>query len=327
MTPDWGQHYARGCCFENRRWIVQRLAPAFALLLLLATPAVQAVDFRPVFDGTLQQFLLLPDDRLLISGTFNRVNGRHCPNMCRLNPDGSVDSGFGPVFLRPSLVSQSSLSPPLMAAQADGNILLFGGSLGWALNYSHQGHLLRVTDSGLLDDSFRITQLGNVPTRFAVIRFVAMLDDGRLLVGGSFTSINGVDRRNLARLLPNGEVDQNFNANLSLPADPDNRDSVVLISTDDDGKLLVVTDRSLEQQTRAVQRLNADGSLDSAFSTLPLSADSRIMSLIALPGQQLLVGGRFAFGAGDLQGIVRLDATGLVDPSFQAHTQGRVRVM
>lgn len=175
---------------------MQRLSPVFILLFLSAASAAQALDFRPVFDGTVQQFQLLPDDRILVSGSFNRVNGRHCPNLCRLNPDGSVDSDFGPVLLRRKFVSPNFFGPPLMAAQADGRTLLYGTTPGaivpWMLNYTHEGALMRLTETGVHDGSFRISQLGHTPSRFANVRAVAMLDDGRLFVGGSFTSINGV---------------------------------------------------------------------------------------------------------------------------------------
>lgn len=110
---------------------MQRLASAFSLMLLFAAPVAQGMDFRPVFDGSLQQFHLLPDDRILITGRFNRVNGRHCPDLCRLNPDGSTDSGFGPVILSPNAVSSNDFGPPSMAVQPDGNIdAIFADAFG-----------------------------------------------------------------------------------------------------------------------------------------------------------------------------------------------------
>jgi len=283
-------------------------------------------------DGSLQEFLMLPDDRILISGSFKRVNGRHCPHLCRLHADGSIDPTFGPLFLRPNnSFPLFSFAPPSMSIQADGKILLFGTQMGdraWSLNYAHSGNLMRLTPDGLLDESFHIAEISHAPFRNATINVVVPLDDGRLLVGGSFNTINGVSRRNLVRLLPNGQIDPDFNADLSLPADPDNRNDVRLLTITEDGRLLVLT-YDITNRPRALQRLNSGGSLDISFGTLPISqaSGSTINALIALPDQQLLVGGLFAFGPGDLQGIFRLDAQGLVDPNFQAHTPDQVDVM
>jgi len=46
---------------------------------------------------------------------------------------------------------------------------------------------------------------------------LAVQADGRILVGGSFTSVGGMERTNLARLNADGTLDTGFNANADDP--------------------------------------------------------------------------------------------------------------
>ena len=55
--------------------------------------------------------------------------------------------------------------------------------------------------------------------------------DGRILIGGDFTTIGGVKRNRVARLNPDGSVDPGFN--------PDADQSVASIAMQADGKILV----------------------------------------------------------------------------------------
>src|SRR5689334_22101206 len=44
-----------------------------------------------------------------------------------------------------------------------------------------------------------------------LVSTVAVQDDGKIIIGGSFSSVNGVTRSNIARLNPDGTLDQNWN--------------------------------------------------------------------------------------------------------------------
>jgi len=63
--------------------------------------------------------------------------------------------------------------------------------------------------TGVFDPTFRPALNG------AVLALAAPADGSGLYVGGSFTTINGVSRARLARLLPDGTVDAAFSANAS----------------------------------------------------------------------------------------------------------------
>src|SRR5262249_25338197 len=49
-------------------------------------------------------------------------------------------------------------------------------------------------------------------TRPGVVLAIAPQDDGKLVIGGSFSLVNGVTRHNLARLNPDGSLDLTWNS-------------------------------------------------------------------------------------------------------------------
>src|SRR5580765_5224421 len=50
----------------------------------------------------------------------------------------------------------------------------------------------------------------------AVVRAVALQPDGRVLIGGLFTNVNGLARRAFARLNADGTLDESFSPQLNL---------------------------------------------------------------------------------------------------------------
>ena len=51
---------------------------------------------RITVDGPVQSVLAQPDGRILIAGSFDRVNGQTREHVARLNSDGTLDAGFDP---------------------------------------------------------------------------------------------------------------------------------------------------------------------------------------------------------------------------------------
>ncbi len=98
---------------------------------------------------------------------------------------------------------------------------------------------------------------------------VALGADGKIVVSGVFTQINGVDRNNIARLNSDGTVDTTFNppslARIGFPYA-----WVYAAAIDQDGKVLMgalQSDSRLLVSSRfsPMVRLNADGTVDADF--------------------------------------------------------------
>src|SRR5437660_193868 len=94
------------------------------------------------------------------------------------------------------------------------------------------------------------------PNANDAVEVVVVQPDGKILIGGGFTSVLGVTRNHIARLNPDGTLDTAFNPNANS--------TVISIAVQADGKILAGgTFTSIGGQTRNnIVRLNSDGTLD-----------------------------------------------------------------
>lgn len=99
----------------------------------------------------------------------------------------------------------------------------------------------------------------------AVVNCIAEQPDGKVLVGGDFSHVNGVETRNFVRLNPNGSVDQTFVSNLGSGFN--RRVSAIKLS----GNQKILVGGSFDALNGApvspLIRLNADGSIDTSFDS------------------------------------------------------------
>jgi len=141
---------------------------------------------------------------------------------------------------------------------------------------------------------------------------IVVQSDGKIIIGGSFTTINGIARDRIARLNQDGSLDVQFD-----PASGFNG-SVLRLAIQSDGK--IITSGLFSQfdgtSRNFIARLNEDGSLDTSFD--PGSGfDDRVNDLLLLPNGKILLGGVFTLYNGSLiNRIVRLNSDGSLDPSF-----------
>ena len=82
-------------------------------------------------------------------------------------------------------------------------------ALGSGLNTTVRGRIARLNSNGTLDTSFD-------PGANDAVNALAVQADGRILVGGNFTTMGGgaagnTPRNRIARLNPDGTLDPNFN--------------------------------------------------------------------------------------------------------------------
>jgi uncharacterized delta-60 repeat protein len=149
--------------------------------------------------------VLQPDGKLVIGGEFTNVLGEARNRIARLNTDGSLDTSFAPATI-PSGTIWS------LALQSDGRILA-GGSFNNVNSYT-RNRVARFRSNGTLDDSF---DPGMGPN--GTIYSVAVQPDGRPLIAGAFSSVNGFPRRGVARL--NGDPPVVLNITFTPSFDPE----------------------------------------------------------------------------------------------------------
>src|SRR5262249_47355661 len=100
-----------------------------------------------------------------------------------------------------------------LAVQADGKILV-GGIFG-SINGAARANIARLNADGSVDLTFQNGMSGvTTPAGLgpAQVNSIVQPDPSLILVGGLFTSVNGLARTNLARLNSNGSLDFGFEA-------------------------------------------------------------------------------------------------------------------
>ena len=159
------------------------------------------------------------------------------------------------------------------------------------------------TEIGLVDSTFDAGSINGA------IYAMAELPDGKILVGGDFTSIGGQSRLRLARLTTTGAVDATFSASVS--------GTVFAIAIQGDGKIVIGGNFTSVNSTTVghVARLNANGTLDSTFNP-GTGADAPVLA-IAIRSGDIFLGGVFGTFSGQTAGrIVRLGSNGVPNTAF-----------
>ena len=140
--------------------------------------------------------------------------------------------------------------------------------------------------------------------------------DGKILLGGSFHTVNGVSRKGLARLNADGSLDPSFDP--GWVKNPGRVDDLII---QDDGKILVGGPAVNGFATVGIARLNPDGTVDQSFN-VRLQPNYAYVGHFALqPDGKILIGGYFETVNGAARfTVARLNRDGSLDPGFNAGT-------
>ena len=137
---------------------------------------------------------------------------------------------------------------------------------------------------------------------------LALQADGKILVGGLFTTLGGTNRNYIARLNADGTLEPSFDPVAYFG-------SVNTLALQPDGKILV-------GNYYGILRLNVDGTVDPSFNA---DADSYVDSLALQADGKILVGGGFNYLCGQWRNhIARLGVDGTLDPNFSGKPQRSV---
>jgi len=129
---------------------------------LLAQPGSLDITFNPGTgpndggDPGVRSMALQPDGKILIAGSFTKVNNMTRMGVARLNADGSLDATFDP-----------------------------GDGIG---------------------------------VGFSILT-VVLQTDGKIIIGGAFSSVDGIKRRGIARLRSDGSLDVSYDPSPALDDD------------------------------------------------------------------------------------------------------------
>lgn len=248
-------------------------------------------------DNTVYALALQPDGRILIGGAFTNVSGTNRSGIARLNSDGSIDRFFNP---------GAGVDNPVfaMALQPDDKILI-GGAFATVDGWMRFG-VARLNTNGTVDTTFNPGSGAN-----GNVYALALQPDGKILIGGEFTLVDGVPRSHLARLWPSGRLDLSFS--------PTVVGAVRAILVQPDGAIVIGGSfTNVNGLTRNyLARLLPDGSLDTGFLAGMAGANSAVYALAQQPDGKLLVAGDFTLFNGVTRNrLTRLNPDGSNDPTI-----------
>ena len=281
-------------------------------------------SFDPNADKTVLALAVQPNGQIIVGGGFanlhpagtaSLVYARHC--IARLNADGTLDTGFDP---------EANYSVNAIAVLPSGQIVIGGAFTTLQPNGApstiQADFLARLNSDGGLDLGFIVNPLSNVNA-------LAVQPDGKLLIGGTFTSVYPVDSaaptsvNYIARINTDGSLDSSF--------DPNPDQAVNSIAVQEDGSVVFggffesLRPPTASQPTTRnfIARVSATGSVD---QTMEPDAVGSIFAAAQLSNGQMLVGGSFVTISGVTRSyLARLNADGSVDTAFAPTLNGVVR--
>ncbi len=254
--------------------------------------------------GNVWTFAEQPDGRIVIGGDFNMVNDVSRNKIARLNTDGSLDTGF----LNGLAGANSRVAS--VKVQSDGKLVI--GGFFTTFNGATRTAVARLNTDGSLDANFKPNL---VDSSGAIVWSLAIQSDGKVVIGGQFTTIDGIARKNIARLNTDGSLDTSFLNGLSGASS-----WIRSLILQNDGKVVIGGNfANVNSQPRSgIARLNDDGSLDTNFQNGLSGADAQVHSVALQADGKVLIGGEFDKVNGVARGpVARLNANGSLDTSFQ----------
>lgn len=159
-------------------------------------------------NNTVHCVAILADQRIVIGGeftSFTKADGVTNVPMSRLlllDANGSIDTADS--WANPAVNS----TVYAVVAQADNNIVL-GGSFT-SVNATSRRRLARVNTSGTLDGTYGTTTNGPSDTVVSILLIQTAPNTGSCMIGGNFTTVNGLAHHRLARVDTSGLADPAF---------------------------------------------------------------------------------------------------------------------
>ncbi len=198
-------------------------------------------------NGFINEFLFLPDGKIMIAGDLYEYGGISVGRIARLNPDWTVDETFN------ADVNNAVLSYQVLS---DGKIIVVG--VFDRVSNIPYNKIARLNPDGSLDATFDpgLGVYSGEPYK------IKSLSDGNFLIFGQINEYGRDQVGSIIRLFPDGSLDKSFNTeNHRFHGDLRN------FYVQDSGKiiLLTVVEHEGHGAVNSFIRLNSDGTIDETF--------------------------------------------------------------
>jgi uncharacterized delta-60 repeat protein len=293
------------------------------LFFLLFTTSFSFGQFQGMIDNSFTSGFSIPpsgtiidvlssvidnDGKIFLGGAFVNYSGQQKMSLLKLNTDGTMDPTFN--IGSGTLCGSQAAQIRQIAIQPDGKVICVGDFI--TFNCNARSKIVRLNTDGSVDNTFNpgTGANGNINTLF-------IQNDGKILIGGIFTSYNGVLKKALARLNPDGSLDTSFNLGVGI-AFTFGSPEVWSINLESDSKILIGGNFTSFDgwSITSIARLNINGSIDTSFN-VGSGASGTVASINILNDNKLIISGNFQnFNGTPKSRIVKLNSDGSTDSTF-----------
>ena len=176
------------------------------------------------FNNSVYSIAIQSDGKIICGGDFFTYSGSSVKSIVRLNSSGTLDTTF---TTNTGTGFNSQINS--IAIQSDSKIIV--GGYFTTFNDVTVNRIVRLNSNGTRDTTFTT----NTGTGFSSTVFpIAIQSDGKLFIGGSFTTFNGVTVNRIVRLNSDGTRDTSFTTNTGTGFNG----TVFSIAIQSDGKII-----------------------------------------------------------------------------------------
>lgn len=271
-------------------------------ILLLNSDGSRDASFAPATgtNNRVNTIAVLSGGDIIAAGLFTSFNGSSVGKIARISATGVLNTSFNTNIGTGATVGDFER----VIVQPDDKIIAVGNVTSF--NGSTIGGVVRLNADGTTDATF-MTNIGTGANN--IVRAVALQSDGKILIGGDFTSWNGTSGINrLVRLNPDGTRDASFTAGANASI------TTILVKSDNSffigGSFTIAgtTTPSLLPTRNSIAAFNANGTVNTNFIPNPGANSSSFVNQLALQsdGKLVAVGSFTSFNGSSRTRIARL---------------------
>jgi uncharacterized delta-60 repeat protein len=259
------------------------------------------------FSGTrVRKIVIDSNGKIYAVGNFTSYKGVTENRIIRLNADGTKDTGFD---------NSTGFNGEVMDIAIDSNGKIY--LVGWFTQYKGDSAsgIIRLNPDGTKDTGFD-NSTGFTSGGTLIVSSLAIDANGKIYVGGNFTSYKGTSAISIIRLNPDGTKDTGFDNSTGANA------SVDVFAIDSNGKIYAGGAFTAYKGVTAnyIIRLNPDGTKDTGFDN-DTAFDSSVTSIQLDSNGKIYAGGVFTSYKGVTENyIIRLNPDGTEDVGFDNTT-------
>jgi uncharacterized delta-60 repeat protein len=254
-------------------------------------------------NGIIYKVCPQPDGKIIIAGSFTKYNTTTVNRIARILPNGDLD----PTFNTGSGAAANITQVEVLANEkiiVSGNFSSFNGVTA--------NRIARLFPDGTVDRSFDSGSGFNDDINAMVLQ-----PDGKIILGGKFTTYNEITTNRIVRLNEDATVDDSFFTGSGLTAD-----AVQVLKTDRSGSIMVGGSFKGFYNGTDVNRmffLHPDGKLNPNFDMGSGPGSASVLALANAPDGSWYIAGSFSVFDGQNQGkLAKVNANGEHDTAYLA---------